>query len=229
MSERKLGTPKVKIYIMGREHEVPSNVTIMTAMEYAGYKLVRGVGCRNGYCGACATVYRMKGNYKLKTALACQEIVKDGMFLIQIPFVPSDKAIYDADKLSPSESAILENYPEIARCLSCNTCTKSCPQNLDVMDFVQAALRGDLETAAHLSFECLECGLCAMRCPAEITPYLIGRLARRLYAKYMLPLDERVEKRMKEIEEGKFDRELERYARKSADELRKLYAERKFM
>ncbi|MBE9511598.1 MAG: 2Fe-2S iron-sulfur cluster binding domain-containing protein, partial [Bacteroidetes bacterium] len=43
----------VTIYIMGREYKVPADLTILTAMEYAGYKFVRGVGCRQGFCGAC--------------------------------------------------------------------------------------------------------------------------------------------------------------------------------
>ena len=48
---------------------VPGNLTIMRAMEYAGYQLVRGCGCRNGFCGACATIYRIKGDRELKTCL----------------------------------------------------------------------------------------------------------------------------------------------------------------
>ena len=34
--------PKVRIYIMRREYGVPSGLTIMAAMEYTGYKFVRG-------------------------------------------------------------------------------------------------------------------------------------------------------------------------------------------
>ena len=39
---------------------------------------------------------------------------------------------------------ILEIYPEIARCVSCNTCTKSCPQDIEVMKYIQRAVRGDI-------------------------------------------------------------------------------------
>ena len=46
----------VNIYLFGKKYEVPSNLTIMGAMEYAGYQLVRGCGCRNGFCGACASI-----------------------------------------------------------------------------------------------------------------------------------------------------------------------------
>ena len=33
----------VTIYIMGRGYRVPADLTIMTAMEFAGYKLIRSV------------------------------------------------------------------------------------------------------------------------------------------------------------------------------------------
>ena len=51
----------VNVYFFGKKYSVPADLTIMTAMEYAGYKLVRGCGCRHGFCGACATIYRIKG------------------------------------------------------------------------------------------------------------------------------------------------------------------------
>ena len=50
----------VSVFLFGKKYEVPSNLTIMTAMDYAGYQLVRGCGCRNGFCGACATLYRIE-------------------------------------------------------------------------------------------------------------------------------------------------------------------------
>ena len=34
----------VNVFLFGKKYEVPSDLTIMEAMEYAGYKLVRGVG-----------------------------------------------------------------------------------------------------------------------------------------------------------------------------------------
>ena len=52
----------VDVYLFGKKYSVPDNLTIMRAMEYAGYQLVRGCGCRNGFCGACATIYRIKGD-----------------------------------------------------------------------------------------------------------------------------------------------------------------------
>ena len=48
----------VNVYFYGKRYSVPADLTIMTAMEYAGYTLKRGCGCRHGFCGACATIYR---------------------------------------------------------------------------------------------------------------------------------------------------------------------------
>jgi Fe-S oxidoreductase len=213
----------VTIYVMGKKHTVPADLTIMKAMEYAGHQFKRGAGCRGGFCGACATIYRKKGSYKLQGALACQKMVEDGMYIAQIPFSPAEKKSYNLDDLKPDASTFLEQYPEIARCLACNTCTKACPQDLQVMDIVQAALRGDITTTAKLSFDCLSCGLCAVRCPAEIVPYNIGQLARRMYSKYIVGPTEHVEQRVKEVEDGKFDEELNKLKAIDKPSLKKLY------
>jgi len=216
----------VTIYIMGRAYEVPADLTILTAMEFAGYKFVRGVGCRQGFCGACSTVFRKKGDYKLQTGMACQTRVEDGMYLVQIPFVPAEKAVYDIDKENYNVNVILKYYPDIARCVSCNTCTKACPQDLEVMDYVQAALKGDFEKAAEESFDCIQCGLCAARCPSELVQYHIAQLARRMYGRYEFPEPDYLKKRVKDIDDGKFNKEMKKIMKASKKELEKLYAER---
>ena len=216
----------ITIHVMGKKHEVPADLTIMKAMEYAGHQFRRGAGCRGGYCGACATIYRTQGSYKLQGALACQKIVEDGMYIAQIPFSPAEKIRYDIDKLRADASAFLEHYPEITRCLSCNTCTKACPQDIQVMDYVQAALRGDVTEASALSFDCIGCGLCAVRCPAEIVPYNIAQLARRLYSKYVEGPTQHVLDKVKEVEEGKFDAEIEEMKGLNLDTLKERYETR---
>jgi heterodisulfide reductase subunit C len=213
----------VTIYVMGKKHRVPADLTIMKAMEYAGHQFRRGAGCRGGFCGSCATIYRKKGSYKLLGALACQKMVEDGMYIAQIPFSPAEKKPYKLDELKADAATFLEYYPEIARCLACNTCTKACPQDLQVMDFVQAALRGDITTVAKLSFDCLSCGLCAVRCPAEIVPYNVGQLGRRLYSRYVVGPTEHVLRRVQEVEEGKFDEEIKNLRALDKAGLKKLY------
>ena len=216
----------VRIYIMGREYNVPAGLTILKAMEYAGYRVIHGVGCRGGFCGACATVFRIKGDYKLRMALACQETAIDGMYITQIPFSPAEKPVYNIEELKPSVNSLLQYYPEIAKCVSCNTCTKACPQDLEVMNYVQAALRGDFEEVASLSFDCIMCGLCALRCPAEIVPYNIATLARRLYSKYILLRARDLDERMKEVKSGTFTTEILKLMKSSLSQLREIYEKR---
>ena len=64
--------PMVTVYLLGKKCTVPADLTIMQAMEYAGFRLVRGCGCRSGFCGACAVWYRIGTTGKMQTALACQ-------------------------------------------------------------------------------------------------------------------------------------------------------------
>ncbi|MBU2439852.1 4Fe-4S dicluster domain-containing protein [bacterium] len=213
----------ISLYIMGKRYEVPEGSTIMGALEYAGYQLKRGCGCREGFCGACATVYRTTDDYKIKTGLACQTVVVPNMYLAQIPFFPANKALYDLNELEPSISTFQEVYPETFRCVSCNTCTKACPQDLEVMDYIQALIRGDIAQAADLSFDCIMCGLCAARCPAEIVQYNVAVLARRLYGKYLSKKGEYLKSRLKEIKEHKYDKEIEEFMHMDRESIKKKY------
>ena len=230
MSEKRYdATPYVNIFVNGKKYVVPDDLTILDAMEYAGFRFIRGSGCRQGMCGACATFYRIGDDFKLRTALACQELVEGGMRILMIPYSPAKKAIYDFKKLKPSTNVLVEFYPELSRCLSCNTCTKACPQDLEVMEFIQAALKGDTKTVSELSFECVECGLCAIRCPAEIVPYYVARLAQRIHGRHIVGLSKLVEKRRKEIEAGKFDEELDEISKMGIQKIRDLYRKRDFL
>lgn len=216
----------IPIYIMGKKYEVPSSLTIMRAMEWAGYKLIRGAGCRSGFCGACATVYRIKGDYRLRIGLACQTVVEPEMYLAQIPFFPAEEAIYDIEELKPTPEQLFQIYPEILRCLSCGTCTKACPQEIDVMDYMADAMKGDIASVASKSFDCIMCGLCAARCPAEEAQSNVALLCRRLYGKYLAPKSQHLQERIEEIEAGKFDEEIAQLKKMSLEELRQRYKER---
>lgn len=217
----------IPIFIMGKEYRVPETLTIMKAMEYSGYRFIRGCGCRDGKCGACATVYRTPDDYKIKVALACQTVIEKDMVLTQIPFYPANKSRYDMEKLEPEMSVLMELYPELNRCVSCNSCGKICPQDLQVMEAMAAVMRGDIKKVAELSFECIMCGLCASRCPSEIVQYNIFMLCRRLFGKYILPEDENLKNRVKEINDGKFDSELKEIKSLNKDKLKSQYASRK--
>jgi succinate dehydrogenase/fumarate reductase-like Fe-S protein len=216
----------VKVYVFGKEYRVPENLTITTAMEHLGYRLLRGCGCRSGFCGACATVYRIQGDYRLRTGLACQTPVKDGMVFSILPFHPARKARYNIKELQPDLQSLTRYYPEVMRCLQCNSCTRACPQELPVIDIMAASMRGDISTAADLSFDCIMCGLCATRCPAEIVQYHVAILARRLYGTHLAPRSKHLQERLREIESGRYDEELSKLTKMDTQELSKLYNSR---
>ncbi len=216
----------INIYIMGKKYVVPDSLTIMNAIEFAGYQLVRGCGCRAGFCGACSTVYRIAGDYELKVGLACQTKVEPEMYLTQIPFFPAQKKEYNIQELKANAEQIARFYPEIYRCIGCNACTKVCPQDLKVMQYIGYAQRGQIDKCADESFDCVMCGLCASRCPAQIVHYNVGILARRLYSRHIAKPAAHLQKRVEEILAGKYDAELEELMTASKEDLRKRYAER---
>ena len=216
----------VSIYIMGKKYAVPTGLTIMRAMEYAGYKLIRGAGCRGGFCGACATVYRTRGDYRLKIGLACQTVVEPDMFLTLLPFFPGERAEYKLEELTPTYETLVTLYPELLRCLSCGTCTKACPQELDVRSYMADAMKGRIAEVADKSFDCIMCGLCAARCPAEEVQANIAILCRRLYGKYLAPRSEHLAHRLEEIAQGKFAEELAKLKTIDRAKLGELYAAR---
>jgi len=222
MSEKKM----IDVYIFGKKYTVPSTLTIMDSMEYAGYQLTKGCGCRSGFCGACSTIYRVKGDKELKIALACQTKVEDGMYFTQLPFFPGEKPLYDIEKLEPTVETMAEFYPEIYKCIGCNSCTNGCPQDLNVMQYIAHAQRGEFEKCAHESFDCVSCGICASRCPAGITHYNVALLARRLTGKYLTPKTEHLENKVTEIAAGTHDDSLKEMMNKNVEELKTLYNSR---
>jgi len=209
----------VNVYLFGKRYQVPESLTIMKAMEYAGYQLVRGCGCRNGFCGACATIYRIKGQQELKTCLACQTQVEEGMYVATLPFFPLVKQVYDIEKIKPTQQIMMQLYPEIYSCIGCT-------QGLNVMQYIAYAQRGEYEKCAEESFDCVMCGVCSSRCPAGISHPQVAELARRLTGKYLAPKSEHLEKRVEEIKEGKFESLLENLMQKPVEEMKELYNHR---
>lgn len=220
------GESLIPVFIMGKRYEVPDTLTIQKAMEYAGYQLIRGCGCRGGICGACGTVYRMPDTYRIEVGLACQTVVKPNMYLTQIPFFPANKTIYNIDELQPTGSTIAQLYPEVFKCVGCNTCTRSCPMDIEVMEYMSQAIRGNVERVAELSFDCVMCGLCASRCPAEEVQFNVAILCRRLYAKYLAPRAEHLAQMVSVLDGGKYKGGLKKLMESDTDELKKLYVER---
>ncbi len=216
----------VNVFLFGKRYEVPESLTIMKAMEYAGYQLVRGCGCRNGFCGACATIYRIKGQQELKTCLACQQQVEEGMYVATLPFFPLVKQVYDINQIKPTQQIMMQLYPEIYSCIGCNACTKSCTQELNVMQYIAYAQRGEYEKCAEESFDCVMCGVCSSRCPAGISHPQVAVLARRLTGKYLAPKTEHLINRVAEIDAGDCKAALEAIMNTPLEEQKHLYNHR---
>ncbi len=216
----------VNVFLFGKRYQVPESLTIMKAMEYAGYQLVRGCGCRNGFCGACATIYRIKGQQELKSCLACQQQVEEGMYVATLPFFPLVKQVYDINKIKPTQQIMMQLYPEIYSCIGCNACTKSCTQELNVMQYIAYAQRGEYEKAAEESFDCVMCGVCSSRCPAGISHPQVALLTRRLTGKYLAPQTQHLINRVAEIDAGDCKAALEAIMNTPLEEQKNLYNHR---
>lgn len=219
----------LNVYLFGKKYEVPAGLTIMTAMEYAGYELVRGCGCRNGFCGACATIYRIKGEIELHGCLACQTEVQEGMYVATLPFFPLEKRVYNIEEIKPDQQIMMQLYPEIYSCIGCNACTKACTQELNVMQYIAYTQRGEYEKCAEESFDCVMCGVCSSRCPAGISHPQVAMLARRLNGKYIAPECGHLNDRVNEINEGVFDEKMAELMSKAVtnvEELKDMYNNR---
>ena len=137
-----------------------------------------------------------------------------------------EKAVYDLEKLTPDVNAVLQIYPVTFRCVACGTCSKACPQGLPVMDYIQAAMRGDIAKVADLSFDCVACGLCALRCPAEIIQHEVGILSKRLTGRYLRKESQELDDRLKEVRARKYDAEYAELMVMDKTVLSKLYYDR---
>jgi len=222
----KIEAKMIPIFVMGKRYEVPETLTIMKAIEYAGYKYIRGCGCRGGICGACATVYRKPGDYKIRVGLACQTVVEPDMYLTQMPFYPANRAVYDFKTLEGKPEEIFNLYPELFRCVACNACSKVCPMDVEVMDYIAALKRGDIEAATRISFDCIQCGLCASRCMGELPQYHIAQLARRLNGAFLTPRAEHLKTMVANIEAGRFVKGLEELKATETEKLKQVYSDR---
>lgn len=209
---------------IGQLYTAPVGLTVVTALEWCGVQLTHGIGCRAGFCGACAVVYRTPENHDVQVALGCQATVVPGMDIAAVPSFPVHRAAFDPATSHPAQ-ALNDAYPELRTCLGCNTCTKSCPVGIDVMGVVGDLLRGELESAASSSFDCVSCGLCAARCPAGITPFTAAIQARRAVSRGRGKSQE-LETRLAQMTAGAFADELSRLRALPREELENAYAAR---
>jgi len=225
--EEVLRPKMVTVEIAGKPYEVPEGITVIKALWYTGQDVVRGIGCLGGFCGACATYYRTKDDPKVKTCLACQTAVADGMSFSMVPPFPARKAIYDMADLQDPKQDLFQLYPESALCRNCNACTEACPQGIDVRDGVWRAVFGDFKKVSEMFMDCVMCGLCAPVCIADIAPSLVALYASRVQGVFFTDKPQRLYHRIKEIQDGRYQQDWDRLLSMNEDELKKACAELK--
>jgi succinate dehydrogenase/fumarate reductase-like Fe-S protein len=217
--EQEQTVKKVPIEIMGRRYEVPEGITLVQAMWYTGHKIVRGIGCLGGVCGACSTVYRTPRSRDLKVGLGCQLLIEEGISFSLAPSYPVQKTTYRLDEIDDPKQDLFKYYPEVALCRNCNACTEACPQHIDVRTGVWKAVFGDFNEVANLFLSCVMCSLCVPVCIADISPNLVALYARRAQGSLYTKRPPRLLERIREIEEGKYGPEWEKILAADAETL----------
>ena len=217
----------VQVEMAGKVYQVPEGITVIKALWYAGQEVIRGVGCLGGFCGACATYYRTKKDPKVKTCLACQTAVEDGMSFSMVPPFPARKAIYQMGELQDPKQDLFNLYPEAPLCRNCNACTEACPQGIDVREGVWRAVFGDFKSVSEMFMDCVMCGLCVPVCIADIAPNLVALYASRAQGVHFTDRPEGLDRRIKEIQDGRYDAEWERVLKMSEQELKEVCADLK--
>ncbi len=191
----------------------------MTSMEYVGFQLTRGCGCRGAVCGACAVLYRVGTQTHWHVGLACQTLTQDHMTFLFLPYHQGQHGIYHAHA-SPCSLQFIESlYPQLSQCILCNTCTKSCPMNLKVLGYITALRKNDFEKVRKLSMECILCGMCAIRCPREISPFAIALMVRRLYSIHSLKHSENFTQRFNQATQNQWHSEIIKYKNMNKQEI----------
>ena len=94
------------------------------------------------------------------------------------------------------------------------------------MHYVAASLRGEIGELADMSFDCIMCGLCVARCPAELVPPHIGLLGRRLYNRGLVAQAPDLAARIAELDSGAYQDEVGALKAMSAEELKSRYVTR---
>jgi succinate dehydrogenase/fumarate reductase-like Fe-S protein len=225
--EEVLRPKMVTVEIAGKKYQVPEGITVVKALWYTGQEVMRGVGCLGGFCGACATYYRTKDDPKVKTCLACQTAVEDGMSFSMVPPFPARKATYHMAELKDPKQDLFTLYPEAPMCRNCNACTEACPQQIDVREGVWRAVFGDFKAVSEMFMDCVMCGLCAPVCIADIAPNLVALYASRAQGVFFTDKPELLHHRVRQIEEGRYNAEWDKVLSMSEHQLKEACAELK--
>jgi succinate dehydrogenase/fumarate reductase-like Fe-S protein len=199
-------TDVVLITINDHPCQVPSAITAIQALWYAGQKPIRGIGCLGGSCGACVFSYRIGKEPTVKTGLACQTLVEEGMQFTFAPQPVKPPAAYTLDDLLPTKEQLAKFYPEARRCTNCMACNWVCPQGIDARAMVRRSTAGDFQEPAERYTTCIMCGLCQTVCDEGIAPQRVGAFAHRAVARALAPPTELLA-RLEQIAGGAYDQE----------------------
>lgn len=196
----------VSLSIEGRELEAPAHCSILQAYVHAGQTLVEGVGCMGqGVCGSCRVMVRRSGEQDVKTVLACETLVEDGMQVAFLDYLTTAaRHVYRMEDLGDSWQALrtmAEIFPEVSHCRHCSGCDRACPKGLEVQRGVNLAVEGRLDAASQVFDECVMCNLCTLACPEHIRPNHLGLFVRRMIAAHSLRPANLI-RRLQQIESG---------------------------
>ena len=197
---------KVHLSIEGAEIDAPASSSILQAYLHAGHTLVENVGCMGqGVCGSCRVMVRRSGDAEVRTELACETAVEEGLQVAFLDyFTPSLRHVYRLQDIADSWDALRQVgavFPEAAHCRHCGGCDRACPKGLQVHSGVNLAVDGRLGEAAAVFDECVMCGLCTLACPEHIRPNHLGLFVRRMSASLGLrPGD--LMRRLQQIDSG---------------------------
>lgn len=177
----------VRLSIEGHAIEAPASSSLLQAYVQAGQTLVEGVGCMGqGVCGSCRVMVRRAGGNDVRTELACETVVEEGMQAAFLDyFQPSVRHGYRLQDIGDSWDALRQVgqvFPEAAHCRHCSGCDRACPKGLQVQRGVELAVEGRLGDAAAVFDECVMCDLCTLACPEHIRPNHLGLFVRRTIA-----------------------------------------------
>jgi succinate dehydrogenase/fumarate reductase-like Fe-S protein len=177
----------VSLVIDGREVRTLPNRSLLEARLEWGLPVVKGLGCMGqGICGSCRVFVRRAGQQDVKTALACETRVEEGMQVAFLDYFPPHRDhVYKTEDLSDIRQAaarIAQIFPEATHCRHCGGCDRSCPKGLEVEKGVNLAVVGDLPGSAAAFEMCVMCNLCTAACPDHIAPNHLGVFVRRVLA-----------------------------------------------
>jgi ferredoxin len=196
----------VSIQIDDHSCHVPHGITAIQALWYAGQRPIRGIGCLGGSCGACVFSYRIGTDPTIKSGLACQTLVEEGMAFTfaPAPQPPNPPPSYTLEELRPAVDQLARFYPEARRCTNCMACNWVCPQGIDARAMVRRSTAGDFRDAAERYTTCIMCGLCQTVCDVGIAPQRVGLFAHRAVAR-SLPPPLALLSRLEEIRSGLYE------------------------